>query len=102
MIKIKIAEDERSLNEVDAQWINQQINRRKEEGLSVCVRITIKNRNIDMVLSTPNCIIEGAIARSPNPQEKEIINLWNERGLDKQGFTSGNLIAFISQLQRFF
>jgi hypothetical protein len=41
MIKIKIGEYERMLVEADEQWINQQINRRRSDGQSICVIVTI-------------------------------------------------------------
>jgi hypothetical protein len=102
MITIKIAEEERQLDTVDEQWINQQISRRRADGQSVCVRVTIQEGGLDMVLSTPNCGTSGGGGRPrpPRPQEKEVFDLWNQRGLNDADFTSGNLVAFLKQFKR--
>ncbi len=53
MIRVRIGETEKDLQNVDESWINQQINRRRADGISVCVRVIIKDRDLDMALSTP-------------------------------------------------
>lgn len=98
MIKIRIDETEIDISSADESWINQQINRRRADGLSVCVRVIIKEGDLDMILSTPTCASTGG-GRPPRPHEKEVFNLWNERGLNERNFTGGNLIAFLKQLK---
>jgi hypothetical protein len=88
------------LENVDEHWINQQINRRREDGLSVCVRVTIKEGDLDMILSTPTCGSGGGGGRPPRPHEKVVFDLWNRRGLNDAHFTGGNLVAFLKQLER--
>lgn len=99
MIRVQIGGDERDLATADEQWINQQINRRRADGQTVCVRVTVKEGDLSMVLSTPTCGGSGGGGRPPRPQEKEIFNLWNQRGLDDANFTGGNLVAFLKQLK---
>ena len=96
MITIKIGSDERALNDLDESWINQQINRRKRDGIVICVQVIVKTGDIDMMLSTPSC--PRGVGRKPYPKEKEIFDLWDKRGLNKSDFTGGNLIAFLKQL----
>jgi hypothetical protein len=98
MIKIRIDETEMDISSADESWINQQINRRRADGLSVCVRVTIKEGDLDMILSTPTCPSTGG-GRPPRPHEQETFNLWNQRGLGERNFTGGNLIAFLKQLR---
>jgi len=100
MIKIKIGEVERDLSNADESWINQQINRRRDDGLSVCVRVIIKENDLDMILSTPTCRSRGGGGRPPRPREKTVFDLWNQRGLNDPDFTGGQLIAFLKQLKR--
>jgi len=101
MIKIQIGDAEKELASADEHWINQQISRRREEdGQTVCVKVTVHKGDLNMVLSTPAC--GGASGGSAlSPQEKEVVGLWKERGLDKADFTGGNLVAFLQQLKRF-
>jgi hypothetical protein len=100
MIKIRIGEAEKDLASADEHWINQQINRRREEGLTVCVKVTIHEGGLDMVLSTSSCGGAGG-GKLPSPKETEVFSLWKQRGLDKTDFTGGNLVAFLKQLKRF-
>jgi len=99
MIKIQIGGEERELDKADEHWINQQINRRREDGRTVCVRVTILEGDLDMVLSTPTCGASGGGSRPPRPGEKEVLDLWNKRGLNKADFAGGNLVAFLKQLK---
>ena len=101
MIRITIGSSERQLKsslDLDESWINQQINRRREDGQQVCVKVKIRTDSLDFTLATPTC--EGLGGRRPKPHEQEIFDLWKKRGLDKKDFTGGNLVAFIKQLKR--
>lgn len=99
MINVKIGEAERDLGSADESWINQQINRRRADGLSVCVRVIVKEGDLDMILSTPTCGSSGGGGRPPRPREKSVFSLWNQPGLNEYDFTGGNLIAFLKQLK---
>ncbi len=99
MITVRIAEEERQLDAADEQWINQQINRRRADGQTVCVRVTVHKDDLDVVLSTPNCASGGG-GRPPRPREREVLDLWNQRGLNDINFTGGSLVAFLKQLKR--
>ncbi len=101
MIRIRIGNDERELSSVDEHWINQQINRRKADGQTVCVRVTVREGDLDMVLATPTCGASGGGGRPPRPQEKEVFDLWNLRGLNDVEFSGGNVVAFFKQLKSF-
>lgn len=97
MITIKINQEERQLDAVDAQWINQQINRRRRDGQVVCVRIRVRTDRLQLMLSTPTCGEAGG-GRPPRPEEKRILDLWNELGLNRADFTGGSVVAFLKQL----
>ena len=99
MIKIRIGEEEKVLGSVDESWISQQINRRRADGLTVCVRVIVKEGELDMILSTPTCEASGGGGRPPRPREKTVFDLWNQRGLNDADFTGGNLVAFLKQLK---
>ncbi|OGP92306.1 MAG: hypothetical protein A2156_15470 [Deltaproteobacteria bacterium RBG_16_48_10] len=99
MIRIRIGDVERELGSADENWINQQINRRQADGLSVCVRVIVKEGDLDMILSTPACGPSEGGSRPPRSSEKTVFNLWNQRGLSEPDFTGGNLIAFLKQLR---
>jgi len=99
MITLKIGEEEREIGAIDEQWIAQQINQRREAGENVCVRVTIRQNNLNVSLATPTCPSGGG-GRAPRPEEEELLNLWNARHLNEASFTAGNLIAFLKQASR--
>lgn len=99
MIKIRIENEERLLAEADEQWINQQINQRRAAGQPVCVRVIIKEGDVDMVLSTPTCGASGPGGRAARPRESSVFDLWDRRGLNETAFTGGNLVAFLKQIR---
>src|SRR5438477_4955478 len=86
--------------DVTEGWINQQIRRRREDGQSVCVKVTISNSTVDMLLATPGCTNIGRSRQIPTPEEKLILELWTACGLNQESFTAGNLLAFLSQLEQ--
>lgn len=100
MIKVKIGEDERPGEPLDETWAHEQINRRRDAGESVCVRVSIEQIEADIVLSTVGCTHTGhQPIINPRPLERKIIELWEERGLNTNNFTSQDLVMFIVQLQ---
>ena len=81
MIKVRIGESERELNDATPQWINEQISRRRKDGANVCVRVLINSGSVNLALSTPTCG-EGGGGRRPNPQESELLSLWEKLHLN--------------------
>jgi len=55
LIKVMIGDAEVDLSDVNESWINQQINRRRQDGIEVCVQVKINQDDLNMVLSTPTC-----------------------------------------------
>jgi len=99
MIKIQIGhnDNERHLRDADVGWINQQISRRKKEGVPVCVRVTIHKDSVYIILSTPDCPKVARRQREARDQEKKIFGLWDKYGLNNQDFRAEQLIAFLKQ-----
>jgi hypothetical protein len=100
MIKVRIGESERELSDATPQWINEQIGRRREDGISVCVQVLINTGSVNLALSTPTCGGGGGSGRPPNPQERELLSLWERLHLNTQDFSSGNLVAFLKQISK--
>lgn len=98
MIIVKIGDTERELDSISESWINQQINRRRADGISVCVRVSIHENQLNMTLSTPNCP-SGSGGRPPTKKEKQVVDIWDQKGLNTEKFTGGNLIAFLKQIK---
>jgi len=100
MILIKIGDEERQFEAADERWITEQVNRRRIDGVPACVRIVIRQGDLNMTLSTPGCSSSGGAGRQPNSQETAILELWEHRGLNDATFSVGNLVAFLHQLKR--
>lgn len=98
MIRVRIGDAERELSTVSEDWLNQQINRRRADGHSVCIRVIILQDQLNMTLSTPSCP-KGVGNRPPNRYEQQVFDLWEKSGLNTEQFTSGNLITFLKQLK---
>lgn len=98
MISIRIAQEERKFEDADESWINQQINRRRAAGELVCVAVRVALDGINVALQTPTCPSTGGGGRPPTPRERDILELWERRGLSDPAFTGGNLVAFLQQL----
>lgn len=99
MASIRIGPVEKKLAEASKSWINQEINGRRAAGEEVCVQVTIHEPDVRMGLATPSCG-GGPGGRRPNPREQNIFDLWEKCGLNRSNFASGNVIAFLEQLER--
>ncbi|MBU0910490.1 MAG: hypothetical protein KKA54_15700 [Proteobacteria bacterium] len=99
MIRVRIGDSERELPSLSESWIYQQINRRKADGLSICVRVFINDDRLNMSLSSAGCPQDTTGGRPPTRYEKEIFDLWEKRGLNMENFHGGNLVAFLKQLK---
>lgn len=96
-ITIEIGSEQRDLPEADPSWINTQINRRRSDRQTVCVRVTVHTGDVHVSLSTPTCP-RGVGGRPPNRSESQVINLWNTLRLNRPDFTGGQVVAFLARV----
>ena len=99
MITVKIGSEEREF-EGNPQWVHEQLERRRRENGCVCVRVHIHCGVIRMQLASEGCAGGDGPGRRPNEQEQELFDLWRRMQLDTSSFSSGNLVAFLKQIQR--
>lgn len=98
MIMVKIGDEERRFDG-RPQWIHEQFERRKGVSGAVCVRVSIDCGDIRMLFTTPFCAGgSGGGSRSPTPKETAIFDLWEKHKLNNSNFNSGNLTAFLKQV----
>lgn len=97
--RIYIGSSERDLGDVEPGWVNEQIKRRKSDGLPVCVKIVINTCSANLVLSTADCPKNAVGGRSPNAFEKKLWDWWDQLHLNEDDFQAGNLIAFLQRLR---
>jgi len=100
MVMVQIGQEERTYGEADERWVSQQIAKRKADGESVCVRVTIRENDAELNLATPTCGGGGGGGRAPSARENEIIAEWRKHNLDQSEFAGGNLVAFLKALKR--
>jgi hypothetical protein len=99
MIRVSVNGTERDLRDVTVPWLGEHIEAVRNKGLPVCVKVTIKSGDIDMILSTPSCPSSGGAPRLPRPKEQELLDLWDKRGLNSDDFNIGQLNAFLNQIK---
>jgi hypothetical protein len=100
MVHVQIGTNERKIQDADPSWVHQQINRRRQDAQTVCVKIQIDDHRANMRLTTPGCDEVGGGNRPPNAQEKEIFALWDRHGLNRDDFSGGNVVEFLKRLIR--
>lgn len=95
---ISIGDSQRNLEDADAQWVAEQINRRRRDGESICVRVTINKQNLNLALSSADCPPGAGGGRRPNREEQAVLDEWSRRGLNGSISNPGPLIAFLQQV----
>jgi len=100
MINVYIKDSVREVQCVTPTWLREQIEDRREDGVSVCVRVNVQSGTLNMELLSSGCSSSGTGGgRPPTPQEQEIFDLWEKRGMKKDDFNIGQLVAFLNQLK---
>ena len=98
MIKVQIGTSGERTLEASPQWINEQINRRRDNDQPICVRVHIDVPPVNIVLATSGCAGGGGGGRTPNQREQHIFDLLSRHRLNQTDFAGGNLIAFLRQI----
>jgi hypothetical protein len=98
-IRVKIGSIEKDISEVDPNWINEQINRRRAEGITVCVQVSIISDSVNLHLATSECPPFSGVSRVLSTEENGILSLWNKLHLHDKDFSGGNLVAFLKQIK---
>ena len=99
-VPVRVGQETRDLEAASESWINDQLNRRREDGQNICVQVTVHAGGLQLALSTPGCASGGGGGRQPTSREMAVLDLWNKLHLNQVGFTGGNLVAFLKQLRR--
>ena len=100
MISLKIGNEERRNGNIEERWVAQQF--RKRNGQSVCVKMIIREGDVNLPLTSGACSnISSGGGRPPNRPESKLIELWDKRGLNNNDISAGNLISFLKQYEQF-
>ena len=104
MVTIKIGENEMefdTISSVDENWIIQHINRRRHDGKTICVRVTLHTDAVNIILTGGECIGGGGgSARRLTQEEEDAFELWERLGLNGSRVDAGKLVAFFKQVRR--
>lgn len=98
MITVSIGQESRSGSDITESWINQQVTRRLRDGARVCVTVTVKNRDLDMIMRTTDCPTPRGPGRAPNGYERRVFDLWEKLNLQIGELRGGKLVAFLKQM----
>lgn len=97
--RVIIGATERDLDNIEPNWVAEQIRRRRHDRSPVCVKIIINQGDINLALATSDCPSSPSGRRQLTGPEREVVGLWNKLHLSENQFSAGNLIAFIKQLK---
>ncbi|MBU3056884.1 hypothetical protein [Pseudomonas indica] len=100
MIVIAINEERQNLSEINPDWIHRQIKGRENDGIPVCVTISVNEPGIDLMLSCGECgSSSGGGSRKPNVEEQRVFSLWDKFDCGKKPINTGQLVAFLKRLE---
>ena len=83
----------------DAAEINQQVNRRRDDGAAICVHVRIEANGINLSFGTPGCGGGGG-RQQLSEREQRVLESWRRHGLLDYKFSGGNVVAFLQELRR--
>lgn len=97
-IRVRIDEDERSLDSVDADWIHRHLTGQGRADRDHRVQVHIHTEHVHVLLTTSNCRSSGS-GRVPTREEKEVFDLWARFRLDEPGANLQKLWPFLNCLR---
>lgn len=101
MIILTIGETSRRLSssaEIEEGWLNSHL-RPSATHAAPGVHVRIDAPPVELNLSAGDHVRAAAFDTCPRPLEARVLELWHTRGLDRPDFRSGQLVAFLHQLQ---
>ena len=99
MVRINIDGQDKALDQVTPSWIKDQIERRRASGAPVCVLVTLKSADAEVVFQSGGCPHGLGGSRLPNPKEKHLLELWARLGLNQVNFQIDRLIRFLGDIK---
>jgi len=100
-VVVKIGNQEHDLAQADRHWVISQIKDQQNDNGGVCVQIVINDGDVNLRLCSGACpSTGGGGGRRPNAKEQEIFDLWNRSGGKASHLGGGEIVAFLTQLQR--
>lgn len=100
-VVVKIGNQERDLAQADRHWVISQIKDQQNDNGSVCVQIVIHDGDANLRLCSGGCpSTGGGGGRRSNSKEQEIFDLWDRSGGKAGHLGGGEIVAFLTQLQR--
>ena len=97
-VRVIIGMSERENSDIRPDWISEQINRIRHDGSPVCVKVIVKDTDVDISLATSECSGLGGGCRRLTSAENRVVDLWRKKHMNDKNFVPGNLIAFLNQL----
>ncbi|MBR9988841.1 MAG: hypothetical protein KFH98_03740 [Gemmatimonadetes bacterium] len=101
MIVLTIGETSRRLSDaagIEENWVAQRMRSTVTPTAVPGVHVRIDSPSVSLNLSAGDGEAGGRIGRPLRPEEAKVVALWEERGLDRPDFRSGQLVAFLHQL----
>ena len=102
MVILTIGDTSRRLSSsdgVEEGWVTHHLRMDRPDAAPPGVHVRIAGPSVALNLSAGEAARSAVMSRSLRPVEARVIELWRARGLDRPGFRSGQLVAFLHQLR---
>lgn len=100
MISLKIGNEERRNGDIKERWIAQQLRKRND---AVCIELVIREGDVSARFSSGACSRSGGGGNGPKPNRKErqLLKLWDQKGLNGGEINLGMLISFLNKYEKY-
>lgn len=98
MIEVDLNGTRYNASDMNPGWLNEQIRRREDNGVSVCLRVCINRDDVSLSLSWGDCG-KASGGRKPSSEEQGVLAIWNKLDCGTGPINPGKLIAFLNQIQ---
>jgi len=102
MITLKIGTSERRDGDINARWIQEQVNARRKKDEKICVFFKVNCGDVNINLTSRDCAKSygGGVGRPPNVKEEFILDEWRKKGFPLNDINPGMVISFWEFLKK--
>lgn len=103
MVTFELDGESYSDGEISERWISGKFRDARQNNRLPCFRFDLDTTSAKVGKQTAYCRSAGGVGgRQANPEEAQVLALWERCGLNEEGYGPGNVIKFLNHLKQIY
>ena len=101
MITVRIGSESKNLKEIDRVWLHNEIERRRSEGRSIEIEITVDKSPVKLGFSIPGIFSSDTKPERLPLESRNVIRLWERYNFNEKNLDPAKLFSFLSDISEY-